>query len=244
MMRPTLAGALLLLPLLPGIVREARAIQSPPDSVIYHVAPGSRLVVKTGKAGLLGFAGHTHVIRARAVSGELVYHPGKPTSYLRLAVPTDSLEVLTPPDTAEIRKVTQAMRTEVLHVDQHPEMTFAADSLRVGSGKVDLQLAVTMEGTTRNVPVTADVTIGPDSIRAAGSFEVKQTDFGIKPYRGGPAGTVRVADRVTFCFDLVATRNPPAGPGGRRLAGAGEARSVPGCVDLSNPKSDTLRRPM
>jgi len=37
---------------------------------------------------------------------------------------------------------------------------------------------------------------------------VKQTDFGIKPFRGGPAGTVRVADRVTFEIEAVAVREP------------------------------------
>ena len=243
-MTSTFACALLLVPLLPGLVRQARAAQSPPDSVVYHVDPSSRLVVKTGKAGLFGFAGHPHVIRARVVSGELVYHPGKPTSYLRLKVPTDSLEVLTPPDTAEIRKVTEAMRTEVLHVKKHPEMTFAADSLRVSNGKVDLQLALTMEGTTRKVPATANVTIGSDTLRATGTFAAKQTDFGIKPFSGGPGGTVKVADRVTFCFDLVATREPTAAPGGQRLAGAREASNVPGCVDNSKAQSDTARRPM
>jgi len=211
---------------------------------VYHVDPSSRLVVKTGKAGLLGFAGHTHVIRARAVSGELVYRPGQPTSYLRLKVPTDSLEVLTPPDTAEIRKVTEAMRTEVLHVDKYPEMTFAADSLSVSNGKVAMQLALTMEGTTRKVPVTADVTVGSDTIRATGTFVAKQTDFGIKPFSGGPAGAVKVADRVTFCFDLVAIRKMTAAPGGQPRAWANEARAVPGCVDNSNAKSDTARRPM
>lgn len=231
------------MPLLPGLVREARASQSPPDSVVYHLDPSSRLVVKTGKAGLFGFAGHTHVIRARAVSGELVYHPGKPTSHLRLKVPTDSLEVLTPPDTAEIRKVTDAMRTEVLHVDKYPEMTFAADSLSASNGKVDLQLALTMEGTTRKVPVTADVTIGSDTIRATGAFVAKQTDFGIKPFRGGPAGAVKVADRVTFCFDLVAVRTLTAAPSGRPPAGADEARTVPGCVDNADA-TPAARRPM
>jgi polyisoprenoid-binding protein YceI len=243
-MTSTLACALLLVPLLPGLVRDARATQGPPDSVVYHIDPSSRLVVKTGKAGLFGFAGHTHVIRARAVSGELVYHPGKPTSYLRLKLPTDSLEVLTPPDTAEIRKVTEAMRTEVLHVDKYPEMTFAADSLSASSGRVDMQLALTMEGTTRKVPVTADVTIGSDTIRASGTFVAKQTDFGIKPFSGGPGGTVKVADRVTFCFDLVAIRKLTTAPGGQPPAWANEARTVPGCVDNSNAKSDTARRPM
>lgn len=232
------------IPLLLSLVQEARAVQGPPDSVVYHLDPSSRLVVKTGKSGLFSFAGHTHVIRAHAVSGELVYRPGTPTSYLRLRLPTDSLEVLTPPDTTEIRKVTDAMRTEVLHVDKYPEMTFAADSLSASSGKMALQLALTMEGTTRKVPVSADVTVGPDTIRAAGTFTAKQTDFGIKPFRGGPAGTVKVADRVTFCFDLVAVRGLTGSPGGHPSVRAGDARTVPGCVDNTKASSDTARRPM
>jgi polyisoprenoid-binding protein YceI len=218
-------------------------MQAPPDSVVYRIDPSSRLVVKTGKAGLFSFAGHTHVIRARAVSGELVYQPGKPASRLRLRVPTDSLEVLTPPDTAEIRKVTAAMRTEVLHVDRYPEMTFAADSLDARSGKMDLQLAVTMEGVTRKLPVTAQVTIGTDSIRATGSFKAKQTDFGIKPFKGGPGGTVKVADEVTLCFDLLGTRDLAEAPGGRPQDQTGDPTRVPGCEDTSNP-NEPQRRPM
>jgi polyisoprenoid-binding protein YceI len=234
----------LLLCLLPLFPHASGAIQAPVDSVVYRIDPVSRLVVKTGKAGLFGFAGHTHVIRARTVSGSLVYHPAKPTSYLRLKVPTDSLEVLTPPDTAEIRQVTEAMREDVLHVDKHPEMTFAADSLQARSGKMELQLAVTMNAVTRKVPVTADVKIGSDSIRAMGTFTAKQTDFGIKPYSGGPAGTVKVADKLTFCFDLVAVQ----GPNERNELGppvpAADATTVPGCVDKARSPADTARRPM
>lgn len=236
--------AWLLMLLLPGFTGEARGAQVPPDSTVYRVDPNSRLVVKTGKAGLFGFAGHTHVIRARAVSGELVYRPGTSTSYLRLKLPTDSLEVLTPPDTAEIRKVTKAMRTEVLHVDKYPEMTFAADSLSARSGRMEMQLALTMEGTTRKVPVTAEVTIGSDSIRARGTFTAKQTDFGIKPYSGGPAGTVKVADRVTFCFDLLAVRELVKVAGGQPSVRADDATTVPGCVDKSRGRADTTRGPM
>jgi polyisoprenoid-binding protein YceI len=210
---------------------------------VYQVDPASRLVVKTGKAGLFGFAGHTHVIRARSVSGRLVYHPGTPTSSLLLRVPTESLEVLTPPDTAEIRQVTEAMREDVLHVAKFPEMTFAADSVAVRSGKMELRLALTMAGVTRKVPVTADVTVGSDSIRARGSFTANQTDFGIKPYSGGPAGTVKVANRVTFCFDLVAVRGPEDFAG-RRPVPAAEAVTVPGCVDKAKVRADTGRRTM
>jgi hypothetical protein len=149
--------------------------------------------------------------------------------------------VLTPPDTAEIRKVTQAMRTEVLHVDKYPEMTFSADSLDARSGKMQMQLDVTMEGKTRAIPVTADVTIGRDTIRAGGSFVAKQTDFGIKPFSGGPAGSVKVADKVTFCFDLVATRNQADRAVVRHPPEGSDGRTVPGCVD--NPE-EPARQPM
>jgi polyisoprenoid-binding protein YceI len=207
---------------------------APPDSVVYNLSPGSRLVVRTGRTGFFGFAGHTHVIRARAVTGQLIYREGTPASSLRLTVPTDSLEVLTPPDTAEIRKVTQAMRTDVLHVDKYPRMTFAADSLSAKTGKMEFPLAVTMEGVTRPIPVTADVTLGPDTIRARGTFTAKQTDFGIKPFRGGPGGIVKVADEVKFCFDLVAVRAGAPARAAQRPAGADDGTTVPGCVEKTD----------
>jgi YceI-like domain len=140
--------------------------------------------------------------------------------------------------------VTKAMRTEVLHVDKYPEMTFAADSLSARSGTMEMQLALTMEGATRKVPVTAEVTLGSDSIRARGTFTAKQTDFGIKPYSGGPGGTVKVADRLTFCFDLLAVPGPEEVAGGPRPGSAADATIVPGCVDKARTRADTARRPM
>jgi len=93
------------------------------DSVVYSLARTSRLTVKTGKAGLFGFAGHTHVIQARAFDGQVVYYPKTPSrSHLEITVVTDSLEVLTPPDTAEIRKVTEAMRTDILRTAEYHQI--------------------------------------------------------------------------------------------------------------------------
>ena len=237
-------AALLCLACLPALPAKARAVQaSPTDTTVYRLEPSSRLVVKTGKAGLFGFAGHSHVIQARGVTGDLVYRPGRPASSLQLRVPTESLVVLTPPDTQEIRKVTESMRTDVLHVDRYPEMRFSADSLGAREGRMSFPLAVTMAGTTRMVPVTAEVTIGGDSIRARGTFTARQSDFGIEPFSGGPGGTVKVADKVTFCFDLIGRTGEQAHR--REDAQAlGDPRGVPGCEDMGKGKSDTARRPM
>jgi polyisoprenoid-binding protein YceI len=183
-------------------------VQAPSrDSVVYDLVPAGRFEVLTGKAGLLGFAGHTHVIRANAFSGHIVWYPDRPAaSHVSVSVPTELLEVVTPPDTAEIRKVTAAMREDVLDVAHYPEITLVGSAVSRAGDSLRIQAALTIKGKTREIPLMVYVHIGPDTLRASATFTVKQGDFGIRPYRGGPGGTVRVADRVTFTIEAVALR--------------------------------------
>jgi polyisoprenoid-binding protein YceI len=191
---------------------SAPAQASTQDTVVYRLLPSSRLEVQTGKSGVFGFAGHTHVIRARAFTGSVQYRPSDvAASRLEITIPADSLEVLSPPDTAEIRQVTETMRTQVLHVDQYPEIRFTATQAVLTPKGLVLDGQLTLVGQTRPVKVTAMVQVGPDTLRASGSFAVNQTDFGIKPYKGGPAGAVQVADRVRFDFDAVGVREKAQG---------------------------------
>ena len=193
--------------LLPALLLVV-TVQSPMgDSVAYTLLPASRLEVRTGKGGLLAFAGHEHLIRARSFTGNLMYYRDAPArSHVEIVIPAESLEVLTPPDTEEIRKVTASMRTEVLDVSHYPEIGFASRSITWSEGKAHLVAALTIRNQTREVPVDAQIEMQGDTLRVTASFAVKQTDFGIKPYRGGPGGTVRVADRVTFDILIVAAR--------------------------------------
>ena len=178
------------------------------DSVVYALSAASRFEVKTGKAGLLGFAGHAHVVRAHGFAGRVVYFPNAPSkSRVETVVPADSLVVLTA-DTAELRKVTQAMRTDVLHVDQYSAISFVSTSVSPTVDGFQVQGRLSLAGQTRDVSCDIRAVVGTDTLRATGGFSVKQTDYGIKPYRGGPAGTVRVADRVTFSFEAVGIRAP------------------------------------
>lgn len=183
----------------------ARAQQ--PDSVLYVLQPQSRFDVQTGKSGLFSFAGHDHLIRAQVVSGRIIHFPGAPErSRVEIVVPSARLEVLTPPDTEEIRKVTAAMRTDVLDVANHPEIRFVSSAVTSIPDGLRITGDLTLVGKTREVTVDVRLVQRADTLRAAGSFAVKQTDFGIRPYRGGPAGIIRVADRVTFSFEAVALR--------------------------------------
>jgi polyisoprenoid-binding protein YceI len=177
------------------------------DSVVYRLSPSSRFEVRTGKAGVLGFAGHEHLIRARRFSGAVVYHATAPhLSRVEIRIETAGLEVLTPPDSAEIRKVTEAMRTEVLHVERFPEIALVSKTITPSRDGFHLVCDLTIAGQTREVPIDARVSITADTVRATAAFSINQTSFGIIPYRGGPGGTVRVADRVTFDIEAIAVR--------------------------------------
>jgi len=186
-------------------VPPARAQQ--PDSVLYVLLPQSRFDVQTGKSGLFSFVGHEHLIRAQAMSGRIVYFPGAPErSRVEIVVPSERLEVLTPPDTEEIRKVTAAMRRDVLKVANHPEIRFVSSAVTPIPDGLRIRGDLTLVGATREVTVDVRLVQSEDTLRGTGTFAVKQTDFGIRPYRGGPAGIIRVADRLTFSFEAVALR--------------------------------------
>jgi polyisoprenoid-binding protein YceI len=177
------------------------------DSVVYLFAHGSRFEVTAHKSGFFSFAGHEHLVRARSFSGRVVYVPSAPErSHMEIVVPTDSLEVLTPPDTEEIRKVTAAMRTAVLDVAHYPEIRFESTGLAKTGDGFRVTGKLTMVGKSLSVTLDVKTTVDHDTLRAAGGFDVKQTAFGIPPYHGGPGGLVRVADRVTFHFEAIGLR--------------------------------------
>lgn len=167
--------------------------------VTYRLLGDSRLEVKTGKSGLFSFVAHDHIIRANGFEGEVHYRPDSVTATtISIRIHTDSLEVLTPPDTAEIRKVTEAMRDEVMHVARYPEIVF--HSTRITGGPADFRVVAsfTMHGVTREMTVPVRVEFAGDTLVARSTFDLKQTDYGIKPFKGGPAGVVKVADKVEF----------------------------------------------
>jgi polyisoprenoid-binding protein YceI len=94
----------------------------------------------------------------------------------------------------------------VLRVAEHPEIRLQSTAVSVTPQGVELVAALTLMGATRSVPVTLRLQRSADTLRAAGRFSVKQTEFGIRPYAGGPGGSVKVADRLDFTIDVTALR--------------------------------------
>jgi len=172
----------------------------------YVLSKGSRFEVKTEKAGVLGTFAHNHVIRAQAFSGEMIYDAENLLdSHFEITVMAEGLEVLTAAKPSDLGKIREAMLTKVLKAKQYPNITFVSRKVERTQNGVRIVGDLTLVGQAR--PESVDVALSQrgDSLFARGTFSVRQTDFGIKPYSAG-MGTIKVADQVTFDFEAVGTR--------------------------------------
>ena len=58
-----------------------------------------------------------------------------------------------------------------------------------------------MHGVTRSQSVSARVTLNGDTLRAAGDFALRLSDYEIKPV-SAVGGTVKLKDEIKFSFDI------------------------------------------
>lgn len=190
----------------PTITRQF-TLESVASPITYRIAPESRFDVVTGKAGLFGAFGHKHRIRATEFDGTIVYDPDNAFgSSIEIVVRTAGLIVVPEgADEKDAPKVEHAMRESVLPPSQHPTIEFVSRIVSAIDGGVQVVGDVVIAQQTR--PVAVDVTIAQrgDTLTATGTFSVKQTDFGIKPYSAA-GGTIKVADGIIFDFEAVAIR--------------------------------------
>ena len=59
---------------------------------------------------------------------------------------------------------------------------------------------------TRAQPVAARVTMKGETLRAAGDFSVRQSDYEIRPVSAA-GGTVKLKDELKLSFDIVARKS-------------------------------------
>jgi polyisoprenoid-binding protein YceI len=108
----------------------------------------------------------------------------------------------------ERREFHNVLNNSVLESDKFPMIKFVSvsvtDARKSGETRsFTLNGDLTMRDTTKRVSFPVTVTISKDQLRATGDAELKQTDFGIKPY-SGKLGMIRIGDEVKINFAIVA----------------------------------------
>lgn len=207
-----LLGAALLAP------PSSRAAAQSPGARRYRLSSSSRFEIRTTSKGLFGFAGDEHLIRAGAFTGDVTYDPDDPAgSRVELAVPADSLQVLTPVDEGDRRAIRSKMLEEVLRAGEHPEIHFRSTSVApLPADSLEVTGDLTIRGTTRSVTIRLGTHLAGDTLRVFGGFDALLGDYEIDPPTVA-LGTVKVGDRVHFVVDATLVGRPPGSARDERL---------------------------
>ena len=187
-------------------------------ATIYQVsAEDSDIRIFVYRAGTLSRFGHNHVMSVAGLTGRVWIHPAFEKSGLELSFPVAQLVV----DDPEARKasgddfppeIPQAdrdgthsnmLRAEVLDAEHFQQITLKSAKVSGTPAAPRILMHVTIKDASHDVEIPAAVQIEGQRLTATGEFDIKQTDFGIKPFSVG-LGALQVKDELHVKFKVVA----------------------------------------
>ncbi len=164
-----------------------------------------KLTIHTYRAGMGAKAAHDLVMEATRWSGTADLDPANPAACgVSVTVDPDSFEILeakggikplSDKDRGDIRKNASE---KVLQTQKHPEISFKSTAVEGQAPNLSIVGDLTISGQTR--PVTMKATV-QDGGKVAAEVNVKQTDFGLKPY-SAMMGAIKMRDDVDIKVDL------------------------------------------
>jgi polyisoprenoid-binding protein YceI len=185
-------------------------IENQPSIVHYKLDPAqSRFTVQAFAMGLLAGFGHSPTIGIRSFAGHVQFTPGTLAgASLHVVIKSRSLVVLDEIKEKDREEMERTMLKDLLETYSYPEITFRSTSItatRVNEHRYKARIIgdLTLHGVTRQgVWIMSLLTLDGDELRAQGTFNLRQTDYKIKPISVA-AGTLKLKDELKFSFDLV-----------------------------------------
>lgn len=206
-------------PQAPGTTRPL----PPPElkgATVYSVdGAHSSVAIQVLRGGTLARLGHNHVMTSTSVSGRVWQQRAVEKSGFEVSLPVNELVV----DDPEARKragaefppeIPQAdrdgtrknmLRAEVLDGEHFPKISLRSVAIHGALPEVTAVARITIKDTSRDVEIPVSVHVEGEQLKADGAFDIRQTDFGIKPFSIG-LGALEVQDKLHIEFHLVATR--------------------------------------
>jgi polyisoprenoid-binding protein YceI len=160
---------------------------------------------------MLSALGHNPTIAIRDFTGEANFDPAAPgQASLRIRIRADSLEVTDDIKSKDRMEMESLMNQKVLESSKYPVIVYesaevSADQLGEGRYRTAINGNLSLHGTTRRLPVTAQVTVTGDMLRAYGEFSILQSNYGI-PLVNVAGGALKLKDELKFTFDIVGRR--------------------------------------
>jgi hypothetical protein len=180
---------------------------------VFRVDPArTRVIIEVRRGGSLAQFGHDHVIASHDVAGYIAPGEGRADLY----VPLDALVVDEPelraeagfdtqPSPADIAGTRSNMLEKVLETGRYPYALIAVNDSVAGGSAQQLQVVVTLHGTTRSVAAAAQFEEATGEISVTGALAFDQSRFGIAPF-SVLGGAIAVQDRVNITYRIRARR--------------------------------------
>jgi polyisoprenoid-binding protein YceI len=180
-----------------------------PKAGRYAIVPDkSRIEIKAGTSGMLGFMGHGHTIAPKSFNGDIQLTPKeKIPATVSVRIDAASLHEIAEFKPEDKNKIETQMHGEVLETTKYPEITFQSTNIQYkeSPGHVfDVQIEgdLALHGVTRKVTVPARVIDDGTNLRATGKFEINRQDYKVETKSAG-GGTVKVSKTLEVSFDLL-----------------------------------------
>jgi len=168
----------------------------------------SRFAVQAFATGMLSTFGHNPKIAIRDYDGEIQFALDTyENAVVRVTVRTSAMDVQDEMSNDDRKKLEQTMY-DVLEVQRYPTAVYETKQITVQKQSEDMLLAqatgtLSFHGVTRTQSVNARVTRLGTMLRISGDFQLRQSDYAIKPVSFA-GGALRLKDELKFTFELVA----------------------------------------
>ncbi len=163
--------------------------------------------------GLLSSFGHDPTIAIPDFEGEVHFASSAlEDASVRLVIRAASLTVTGDVSAKDREEIGRRMHDEVLETDGFEEIVYECSRVspiqKISEGQyaVTLNGELTLHGITLAQPVAGRVTMKGETLRAAGNFSVRQSDYDIRPVSAA-GGTVKLKDELKLSFDIVARKS-------------------------------------
>ena len=102
------------------------------------------------------------------------------------------------------------MFDEILEKHRYPKISYQSSRVTTSkitenAYKVSVARELTLHGATQGVGLDSQISVGEDSIRAQGTFPLRQSDFGLK-LAAVAGGTITVRDELKCAYFIIGCR--------------------------------------
>jgi len=171
------------------------------------------------RGGTLASLGHNHVMSSTAITGYVWLGEPLTSSGFDIVVPANDLVIddngaraaegddfpLNISDSAREGTKRHMLEDVQLDGEHYPFITLKAVTIVGTAAAPQITFNLTLKDQTRAITIPVELESSERQLHVRGEFEIKQSDFGIKPFSVA-MGAMQVQDAVKIKFDLKAER--------------------------------------